>query len=189
MTNDGREFSLGDALPSVPKHQKDWPVYRYPRVGVTVDVVVFYNDSVLLIERKGEPFAGYWALPGGFLNIDEEVAHAAARELKEETGIDLSPKQLTQVGLYDKVDRNPKYRVINFAYYVELDYLQSGRVKAGDDAADAKFHTLSSALTDRLAFDHKDILLDAITLRTAKRNRAMLPSSAFDFQSFPLPPH
>jgi len=97
-----------------------------------------------------------WALPGGFMNIDESAEEAAIRELKEETGIDV--KEVTQVGAYSKVDRDPRERVITIAFYTVID----NPVKAvgQDDAKQAEWFTLDNLPT--LAFDHSEILSAAI---------------------------
>ena len=91
--------------------------YKYPRPAVTADCVVITSESeprVLLIERGGAPYKGHWAIPGGFLNMDETVARCAERELEEETGIVLTGMQLS--GIYSDVERDPRGRVITAAY-------------------------------------------------------------------------
>ena len=134
--------------------------YRYPHPAVTADCIVFAcqneKTQVLLIKRGSEPCKDMWALPGGFMNIDESAEEAAIRELKEETGIDV--KEVTQVGAYSKVDRDPRERVITIAFYTVID----NPVKAvgQDDAKQAEWFTLDNLPT--LAFDHSEILLAAI---------------------------
>ena len=132
--------------------------YKHPHPSVAADVVVLSPDggemSVLLIQRKNEPFKGCWAFPGGFMEIDESAEAAARRELKEETGIQVG--QIMQVGAYTKVDRDPRGRVVSIAYVAYLD--KRIEPQAGDDAAKAQWFPIN-ALPD-LAFDHSTILKD-----------------------------
>ena len=131
--------------------------YEYPRPALTVDCVVFGLDEndlkVLLIERGIEPFAGKWALPGGFVNPEESLEDAAKRELKEETGVDnVFLEQLYTVG---DVDRDPRERVITICYYALVN-LQEHNVEASTDASNAAWFEVDD-LPD-LAFDHNMIL-------------------------------
>lgn len=135
--------------------------YKYPRPAVTTDCVVFTQEEepkVLLIQRGNEPYKGCWAFPGGFMNMEETAEECAVRELKEETG--LTVKQIQQIGAYSKVDRDPRGRTISIAYLAIVDAPIA--VSGMDDAAKAAWFPLSS-LPD-LAFDHKDIMTDAIAL-------------------------
>ena len=135
--------------------------YKYPRPAVTTDCVVFTKEKepkVLLIQRGNEPYKGYWAFPGGFMNMEETTEECAVRELKEETG--LTVKQIQQIGAYSKVDRDPRGRTVSIAYLAIVDAPTA--VSGMDDAAKAAWFPLSS-LPD-LAFDHKDIMADAIAL-------------------------
>ena len=133
--------------------------YEYPRASVTADAVLFAEKDgqvlVLLIQRGNEPYKGYWAFPGGFLNMDETVERCAERELEEETGIVLSGMQL--VGVYSDVERDPRGRVITAAYTAMTTMLEA---KAADDAAAAKWWPLDAL--PKLAFDHARILEDAM---------------------------
>lgn len=133
--------------------------YRYPHPAVTTDCVVFGFDGqqyqVLLIERGGEPYKGCWAFPGGFMNIDETAEAGAARELKEETGLELDG--LKQFGCFTAVDRDPRERVITIAFYAVT---QKVEVKGGDDAARAQWFPLDQI--PPLAFDHDLILAKAV---------------------------
>ena len=132
--------------------------YRWPRASVTADAVLFAEKDgqmhVLLIQRGNEPYKGYWAFPGGFLNMDETVAHCAERELEEETGIRLTGMQL--VGIYSDVERDPRGRVITAAYTAMTSMPEAN---AADDAAAARWWPISNL--PELAFDHKLILSDA----------------------------
>lgn len=135
--------------------------YKYPRPAVTTDCVVFTKEEepkVLLIQRGNEPYKGCWAFPGGFMNMEETAEECAVRELKEETG--LTVNQIQQIGAYSKVDRDPRGRTISIAYLAIVDAPTA--VTGMDDAAKAAWFPLSS-LPD-LAFDHQDIMADAIAL-------------------------
>ncbi len=131
--------------------------YEYPRPALTVDCVVFGLDEdeleVMLIRRGLEPFAGRWALPGGFVHLDETLEDAARRELEEETG--LRKVFLEQLYTFGAVDRDPRERVVTVAYYA-LVKLSDHKVRAATDATDAAWFSLSD-LPD-LAFDHAHIL-------------------------------
>src|SRR5256885_3712484 len=93
--------------------------YQYPRAALTVDCVVFGFDEtelkVLLIQRALEPFKGRWALPGGFVRLDETLDEAARRELEEEAG--LKDIYMEQLFTFSAVDRDPRERVVSVAYY------------------------------------------------------------------------
>ncbi|MDR1828205.1 MAG: NUDIX hydrolase, partial [Methylobacteriaceae bacterium] len=112
----------------------------YPRPSVAADVVIFAFSGaggapeILLIKRGGEPFKGRWALPGGFMNPDETVGRAAARELMEETGVDGIP--LEQVFTFTQPGRDPRSWVISCAHMAVIDK-ESVRPRPADDAADA----------------------------------------------------
>lgn len=134
--------------------------YEYPRPALTVDCVVFALDpeglKVLLIERDLEPFAGRWALPGGFVHMDESVDDAARRELREETG--LSDVFLEQLYTFGAVNRDPRGRVVSVAYYALVN-LAEHAVRAATDARAAAWFPASDPPS--LAFDHDEILAAA----------------------------
>jgi 8-oxo-dGTP diphosphatase len=136
--------------------------YEYPRAALTVDCVVFGFDEaelkVLLIQRGLEPFKGKWALPGGFVRVDESLDEAARRELEEEAG--LKRVFLEQIFTFGAPDRDPRERVVSVAYYA-LVKLTAHQAKAATDAADAQWFALSKIPT--LAFDHSDIMEMALT--------------------------
>ena len=135
--------------------------YKYPRPSVTADCVVMTKESVpqvLLIERGNDPFKGCWAFPGGFLNMDETTEQCAIRELEEET--DMKVSVLHQIGAYSKVDRDPRGRTITVAYLAVID--KPAEVTGQDDAAKAKWFPIDAL--PPLAFDHEDIMRDAIVL-------------------------
>lgn len=120
--------------------------YAYPRPGLTADVVAFSmradDLAVLLIKRRGEPFAGTWALPGGYVNEDEPLARAAARELHEETGISINPAKLEQLGAFGDPGRDPRGHTVTVAF-VTFRPTES-KIRAGDDAAEGAWHSLRS---------------------------------------------
>jgi 8-oxo-dGTP diphosphatase len=138
--------------------------YEYPRPAVTVDCVVFGLDldqqdlKMLLIERKGEPFAGMWALPGGFVGMDETLEQSARRELQEETGI--SRLYLEQLYTFGDPQRDPRGRVITVAYYA-LVKLTEHVLQAASDAQDVGWFAVSDL--PALAFDHDKIIATALT--------------------------
>ncbi|MFE0020316.1 NUDIX domain-containing protein [Amycolatopsis sp. NPDC059021] len=141
------------------------------KVTVTADLVILTIRAarlqVLLVERGVEPFAGRLALPGGFLRGAESLDETAARELAEETGMDASALHLDQVGVYSAPDRDPREpRVITCAYLAIAPDLP--RPTAGSDARLARWVPVTEARRTRLAFDHDEILRDAIDLAKAK---------------------
>ena len=131
--------------------------YEFPRAALTVDCVVFGFDEgelkVLLIQRNLAPYAGKWALPGGFVHINETLEEAALRELQEETGI--SRVYLEQLYSFGGIDRDPRERVVSIAYYA-LVKLGDHRIRAATDAREAAWFGVSDLPT--LAFDHDHIL-------------------------------
>ncbi len=136
--------------------------YKYPRPNLTVDCVVFGLDEqhqlkVMLIQRKLPPFEQQWALPGGFVHIDESLDAAARRELREETG--LENIFLEQLYSFGDCDRDPRERVITIAYYALVN-LHEYRVQAATDASNAAWFPLSEL--PPLAFDHDQILTTAL---------------------------
>ncbi len=131
--------------------------YEFPRPALTVDAVVFGLDEedlkVLLIQRDIEPFEGRWALPGGFMHMEESVEEAVVRELAEETG--LSDVFLEQLYTFGKPGRDPRGRVVSVAFFA-LVKLSEHKVQAATDARNAAWFPVGE--TPNLAFDHKDIL-------------------------------
>ena len=127
--------------------------YSYPRPAVTVDAILISPEkSVLLIERGREPYKGKWALPGGFIEMDEELEAACRRELLEETGIGVG--ELKQFKAFGGVNRDPRHRTISVIFYAFTD--EEWAAKAGDDAAKARWFPISQL--PELAFDHQMIL-------------------------------
>jgi 8-oxo-dGTP diphosphatase len=142
---------------------------------VTVDAVVFTyaagKTEVLLIERKHEPFKGRWAVPGGYIEIDEELEDAAARELAEETG--LTGVRLEQMHTFGKCGRDPRGRQITIALTGIATAKQRETVRGGDDAAKAQWFDIEE-LPENLAFDHNEMVGLAIEkLRQTKDGFAL----------------
>jgi len=135
--------------------------YEYPRAALAVDCVVFGVDEgdlkILLIQRELEPYAGCWALPGGFVHVDETLEDAARRELREETGVERA--HLEQLGAFSELRRDPRERVISFAFSA-LVKLADHSVKAATDARDADWFPVKKLPT--LAFDHARIIVTAV---------------------------
>ncbi|MGO9471674.1 MAG: NUDIX hydrolase [Isosphaeraceae bacterium] len=131
--------------------------YRLPGAYLTADIVIFTirgeRLEILLIERGGEPFRGCWALPGGFVEHDEDVDEAARRELEEETGV--KGLSLEQLHTFGAPDRDPRGRVVTVAFYT---LVPAGKLspRAGDDAARAQWFDADNL--PRLAFDHAAIV-------------------------------
>jgi 8-oxo-dGTP diphosphatase len=130
--------------------------YDYPRPSVTVDIAIVTREvrpRVLLIRRKHPPFAGQWALPGGYINMDESLEESARRELLEETGIKVA--RLEQVHTFGDPGRDPRGRTITVVYLARIDFAQV-KARAADDAAAVGWYHLDRP--PRLAFDHREIL-------------------------------
>ena len=137
-------------------------VYDWPRPMVSVDAAVFGffrgKAKLLLIRRKNEPFKGQWALPGGFVGINEELEAGAERELAEETG--LVNVTLEQMHTFGKCGRDPRGRQITIVFTgTATEGLN--KIKAGDDAAKARWFDIEKLPKD-LAFDHSEVVKFAI---------------------------
>ena len=130
--------------------------YDHPRPAVTVDIVLFHRakrgSHVLLIKRRREPFKDQWALPGGFVDENESLEAAAARELREETGLD--GIQLEQIGAFGEPGRDPRGHTVSIAFGALIDDLPD--TEAADDAEEVAWQVV--ARPPALAFDHKKIL-------------------------------
>ena len=169
----------------------------YPRVAVTVDVVLLTvragRLAVLLVERKGHPFRGDWALPGGFVEPDDDLDEAARRELKEETGVLVAGAAETthlgyieQLRSYGTPDRDPRMRIVSVAY-VGFTARHEDAV-AGSDAADARFWAVDDlsipGIGSRdgvpLAFDHARIIADGVERARAKLEYTTLATAFLD---------
>ncbi|AEH23733.1 NUDIX domain-containing protein [Pyrococcus yayanosii] len=128
----------------------------YRCIGLTVDLVILYEGGVVLVKRGKEPYKDHWALPGGFVEYGETVEEAAVREAKEETGLDV--KLLSLVGVYSRPDRDPRGHTVTIAFLA----LGLGELKAGDDAREVRVFPIDALPRLPLAFDHADILRDAL---------------------------
>jgi len=186
--------------------------YDYPLPAVTVDMVIFTINKtgqlqVLLIKRRDDPFKDCWAVPGGFVEVGvghksegdqgESLFDAAARELKEETGLDVERDGVFLEQLYTFGDpgRDPRGRVISVAYYALVSPDATARVRAGDDATEALWfpfgrkvlgeerHSAEVGVLPDLAFDHHKVLTLALDRIRGKMDydprlaRALLPET------------
>jgi 8-oxo-dGTP diphosphatase len=146
-------------------------VADYPRIDVTVDVVALTDvdgaPHVLVVRRGNPPFEGQWALPGGYLEVDEELATGAARELEEETGVSVPAEELRQLGAYGAPDRDPRNRTISVTFLAGL--AEPVEATGGDDAADAQWCAVADVQEEGLAFDHAQIIRDALAVRRSSR--------------------
>jgi 8-oxo-dGTP diphosphatase len=140
------------------------PTYEHARPALSVDIAVFRGRAgerdVLLVNRAQDPFAGMWALPGGFVEEGETLESAARRELLEETGLEPSG-ELEQIGTYGDPGRDPRGWTVSVVHIVTIGYDEPGAVVGGSDAAEAAWHPVDSL--PRLAFDHDRILADALS--------------------------
>ena len=140
--------------------------YKYPRPAITVDAAIFRKSEdawrILLIKRKHPPYERIWALPGGFVNMDETLETAAARELQEETGIEVDTLQ--QLKAYSAINRDPRYRTISIVFTGILNKFISP--VAADDAAKAGWFRIEQIPS--LAFDHTEIVHDAMNWLLSK---------------------
>jgi 8-oxo-dGTP diphosphatase len=169
----------------------------FPRVAVTVDVVLLTvrsgRLSVLLVQRKGHPFRGRWALPGGFVEPDDDLDGAARRELAEETGVRIRGTEtaadlgfVEQLRSYGTPGRDPRMRVVSVAYVGFTAHTETAR--AGDDASDARFWAVDDLAIDgigspagvALAFDHAAIITDGIERARAKLEYTTLATAFLD---------
>lgn len=132
--------------------------YQFARPALTVDIVVFgiseNTPSLLVIKRGLAPFKGRWALPGGFVRVDETLEKAAYRELREETS--LKAADLAQLSAFSRVDRDPRERVVTIAFFAIVDSTDL-KLTADSDADEAKWIPLHQK-NSNLAFDHEEIV-------------------------------
>jgi len=137
--------------------------YDDPRPMLTVDVVAITKQAeqlnVLLIQRNHEPYQGSWALPGGFVDMDESLETAAARELAEETG--LEGVALEQLHTFGDPQRDPRGRVISVAYFAFIPAGTSLSLRGGSDASHARWFPMTEL--PELAFDHNNIIDEALS--------------------------
>jgi 8-oxo-dGTP diphosphatase len=154
--------------------------YKHPRPALTVDVVVFtLRESqlhALLVQRGEPPFQGMWALPGGFVRMDESLEEAALREMREETG--LRQAYLEQLYTFGDPGRDPRDRVVTVAYYALIPADAPFRLEGGSDACQASWFPVDQL--PELAFDHKEIAAYAL-----RRLRYKLEYTAAGFELLP----
>ncbi|MCX8030578.1 MAG: NUDIX hydrolase [Thermodesulfovibrionales bacterium] len=124
---------------------------KYKNPFPTVDIIIEYKGSIVLIKRKKPPYG--WALPGGFVEYGESLENAAVREAKEETGLDI--KLVRQFHTYSEPNRDPRFHTITTVYVATAE----GQLTAADDASDAALFNRDNLPKD-IAFDHKQILMD-----------------------------
>ncbi|GAL82978.1 nUDIX hydrolase [Sporocytophaga myxococcoides] len=147
--------------------------YDYPKASVTTDSVIFNLTSgilnLLLIERKHDPYKNCWALPGGFLEMNENGLDCAKRELFEETGLVINT--MAQTGTYTNVNRDPRGRTISIAYTTIIT--NEVNLKAGDDAQNVQWFSLFHL--PLLAFDHLKIIQEAVFFFQVRLRSGQLP--------------
>lgn len=184
-------------VPSSPEEVEFLNTYdpvKYAAAAFTADIVMltFRNGelSVLLVKRGGYPYKDCWALPGGFVNADEDADQAARRELAEETNITVDKVHLEQIRTYSTPGRDPRMRIISTAYLALLP--EVGNPLAGDDAAEAHFFPVKDILNPQdeedaiqLAFDHEVILRDGLERAASKLEYTPL-ATAFLEEPFTL---
>ena len=171
---------------------------QYSPVAVTVDVVLLTvrsgRLSVLLVQRKGHPFRGHWALPGGFVEPDDDLDRAARRELQEETGVEVAGATDQRAGLgyveqlrsYGAPGRDPRMRVVSVAYVGFTAHNEPA--VAGSDAADARFWAVDDLAIEGigstdgtpLAFDHALVVADGVERARAKLEYTTLATAFLD---------
>ncbi|WP_271251667.1 NUDIX hydrolase [Pseudanabaena sp. Chao 1811] len=142
--------------------------YNYPRPALTVDCIIFGLDAqlelkVMLIQRDIPPFQGQWAIPGGFVRMDETLEQAALRELQEETGI--HDVYLEQLYTFGDLERDPRDRTVTVAYYALINLIEQ-QIQASTDAREANWFSVHAIPS--LAFDHEQILQKAIARLRSK---------------------
>ncbi|MBC8077350.1 MAG: NUDIX hydrolase [Chloroflexales bacterium] len=171
---------MSESASQAPESAENYDASRYERPSVTVDVVIFTLKErelhVLLVKRGHWPYEGYWAIPGGFVNMDESLDQAARRELEEETGV--RDVYLEQLYTFGDVGRDPRTRVISIAY-IALIRADTQRLRVSDESSDVGWFPVS-ALPGSLAFDHERILTFALN-----RLRSKLEYTTLAFQLLP----
>lgn len=126
----------------------------------TVDIIIQMNSRILLVKRKNEPFRGYMAIPGGFVNEGETVEDAAKREVKEETSLNI--ELIDILGVYSDPKRDPRGHNMSTVFIGKIPTIRNGRVEAvaADDALELQWMDLEVIYDEKFAFDHKNILKD-----------------------------
>ena len=160
---------------------------EYPPVYVTVDTVLLTIREdrlhVMMVKRRSRPWRGWWALPGGFVRQAEDLPTAARRELREETGLEIEPAHLEQLGTFGAPDRDPRARTVSVAYLAVLPALPPG--VPGTDAVEAAWHPVEAMLARRLPFDHHAILAAGLERARSKLEYTTL-ATAFVGERFTI---
>ena len=151
---------LGEAMflnskdvPSLPNSCKKFYVLPFPAPALTVDTIILRDDGAfVMIKRSNEPFKGYWALPGGFVEIGETVEEAARREAREETGLEIEIQKL--VGVYSDPSRDPRRHTVSICFLAKA---LCAELKSSEEG-EAKWF---KSLPEKIAFDHEKMLRDA----------------------------
>ncbi|MHC4591764.1 MAG: NUDIX domain-containing protein [Planctomycetota bacterium] len=157
--------------------------FREPvRMFVTTDVVAFSmlpekGLQVLLVKRANPPFKAHWALPGGFVDEDEDLPDAAVRELREETGLQMTT--MLHLGVWGRPGRDPRGRNVSVAYVTGVRP-EEAKVEAGSDAEQVKWHPVS--YLPQLAFDHKSVVSAGL-----RRLRSLVAGTHFVYRLLPEP--
>lgn len=162
------------------ENASNYDAAKYERPSVTVDVVIFTllerELNVLLVQRKRWPYEGYWAIPGGFINMDESLDSAARRELEEETGV--RDVYLEQLYTFGNPKRDPRTRVISVAYFALISS-DTQSIRSSDESMEVRWFPVRR-LPGQLAFDHEAILASAMD-----RLRSKLEYTTLAFQLLP----
>jgi 8-oxo-dGTP diphosphatase len=128
---------------------------------LTTDAVIIKNSRILLVKRNRSAFIGYWALPGGFVGIGEIVKKAVAREVLEETGLEVSPQKI--IGVYDDPKRDPRGHMVSVAF---LCRIKGGKLRPQpEEVEDIKFFSVLEIRKLKIAFDHRKIIKDALKMQ------------------------
>jgi bifunctional NMN adenylyltransferase/nudix hydrolase len=159
-TSEGRR--LTEEYDYIDTYKRRTQSGKYPIQFQTVDSVAIYKGNVLLVKRRSQPGRGLWALPGGFLEVEETCQEGAVRELQEETGLRVKPEWLVSREIFDHPHRSTRGRTITNAFLWKIpDYRQVPQVKAGSDASRTKWFPLAHVLEnmqDQMFEDHMDII-------------------------------
>lgn len=179
-----------DSLGTEAEFLASYDASRWPAFGVTADVVLLTvrhgRLSVLLIERGNHPFRGSWALPGGFVNVDEDLDAAAQRELAEETGLAIEANWLEQLRTYGTPGRDPRMRIVTVAYLAFTNVTQEP--VGNDDARSARFFAIDDLMIPALGFndgmplasDHAQIIADGVERARSKLEYTTLATAFVD---------
>jgi 8-oxo-dGTP diphosphatase len=131
---------------------------------LTVDSVVMEKGKILLVKRKGNPFVGYWALPGGFMERGETLRKAAPREVLEETGMKVSIEKM--IAIYDDPKRNPMGHAVTVTFLCKVT---GGKLRPQEEeVSETRFFSIPEISKLKLAFDHRRIIRDALKMRSGK---------------------